>query len=293
MVRGLDHIVHAVRDLDAAAGLYRRLGFMVGARNSHPRGWGTQNHIVQLPGVFIELLAVADANAIAPHSPRHFSFGAFNHNFLMREQGLSMLVLSGRGAPDVDEFRKEGIGDFELYDFEREGKRPDGTPVKVAFSLAFASDPRAPDIGFFTCQQHHPENFWNPAFQKHANSVEGVAGVVVAADRPQQHRKFLETFVGASAAAHDEGFAIATPHGAIEVVTPAAFLQRFGVTAPSVVGGARLAALRLAVAHPSRLQAAPELAGLAGLYARNAAVIGSEDAMGAILAFEPAAPKAR
>ncbi|MGB8511504.1 MAG: VOC family protein, partial [Pseudolabrys sp.] len=54
MARGLDHIVHAVRDLDAAADLYRRLGFTVGARNKHP--WGTYNHIVQLPGFFIELL---------------------------------------------------------------------------------------------------------------------------------------------------------------------------------------------------------------------------------------------
>ena len=60
MARGLDHIVHAVRDLDAAAGLYRRLGFQVGSRNRHPRAWGTQNHIVQLPGTFIELLTVAD-----------------------------------------------------------------------------------------------------------------------------------------------------------------------------------------------------------------------------------------
>ena len=43
MARGLDHIVHAVRDLDAAAELYRRLGFTVGARNRHP--WGTHKHI--------------------------------------------------------------------------------------------------------------------------------------------------------------------------------------------------------------------------------------------------------
>jgi catechol 2,3-dioxygenase-like lactoylglutathione lyase family enzyme len=67
MARGLDHIVHAVRDLDAAAGLYRRLGFQVGSRNRHPRTWGTQNHIVQLPGTFIELLSVADTTEIAPH----------------------------------------------------------------------------------------------------------------------------------------------------------------------------------------------------------------------------------
>ena len=55
--------------------------------------------------------------------------------------------------------------------FEREGRRPDGAAVKVAFSLAFADDKSAPDIHFAACQQHYPENFWNPAFQRHANSA--------------------------------------------------------------------------------------------------------------------------
>jgi catechol 2,3-dioxygenase-like lactoylglutathione lyase family enzyme len=35
MPHGLDHIVHAVRDLDAAAEFYCRAGFTVGARNRH------------------------------------------------------------------------------------------------------------------------------------------------------------------------------------------------------------------------------------------------------------------
>ncbi len=162
MTRGIDHIVHAVRDLDAAVALYRGLGFTVGARNTHPRAWGTQNHIIQLPDTFIELLAVADESGIAPHAPKHFSFGAFNRDFLKRTQGLSMLVLKGQGAPDAEEFRAKGIGDFDLYKFEREGKRPDGTPVKVAFSLAFARDAAAPDSGFFTCQHHYPGKFLEP-----------------------------------------------------------------------------------------------------------------------------------
>ena len=68
-----------------------------------------------------------------------------------------MLVLEGKGAAaDAAAFRAAGIGDFDVFDFEREGKRPDGTTVKVAFSLAFAADPKAPDTGFFTCQQHFP-----------------------------------------------------------------------------------------------------------------------------------------
>jgi hypothetical protein len=79
----------------------------------------------------------------------------------------------------------------------------------------------------------------------------------------------------------------------IEVVSPAAFLQRFGVKPPDMTRGARLAALRFAVTQPSRLQAVPELAGMAGLYVGNDAIIGSEDAMGAILVFEPSAQKPR
>ncbi len=289
MARGLDHIVHAVRDLDAAAELYRGLGFKVGGVNIHPRIWGTKNRLIQFPGTFIELLAVADTDGVAPHAPQQFSFGAFNHDFLARGEGLSMLVLEGKGAPDVDAFRQSGIGGFELHDFEREGKRPDGTTVKVAFSLAFARDAAAPDTGFFTCQQHYPENFWNPAFQKHANSVSRVAGVVIVAEDPKQHRDFMLAFTGATkAVSTDAGFVIATPRGVIDVTTPAAFLQRYGVPAPDASHGARLAALRFAAADASLLQSAPELAGIGGLYAGNPTVIGLNDAMGAVLVFEPA-----
>ena len=139
MARGLDHIVHAVHDLDAAAALYRSLGFQVGARNRHAPSWGTQNHIVQLRGSFIELLTVAEPAGIAPHGPRSFSFGAHNRDLLARGEGLSMLVLEGHDAQaDARAFREAGIGDFDVFDFEREGRRPDGTPIKVAFSLAFA-----------------------------------------------------------------------------------------------------------------------------------------------------------
>ena len=287
MARGLDHIVHVVRDLDAAANLYRRLGFQVGARNRHPRAWGTQNHIIQLPGTFIELLAVVDESGIVPHTPRHFSFGAFNRNFLASGEGLSMLVLEGRGAADTEAFRVAGIGDYELYEFEREGKRPDGTPVKLAFALAFASCLVAPDIGFFTSFQRYPENFWNPAFQVHANTANAVAGVVLVARDPHQCSSFLATFAGAESRLTEGGLTIKTPRGDIEVMTPDTFMQRFGVTPPDTSRGPRLAALRFTVADASLLDAVPAEAGIAGLFAGNTTVIGRDDAMGAILVFEP------
>ena len=76
MPHGLDHIVHAVRDLDAAAEFYLRAGFTVGGRNRHP--WGTHNRIVQLKNCYIEILEVAEPEKIVPHAARSFSFGAFH-----------------------------------------------------------------------------------------------------------------------------------------------------------------------------------------------------------------------
>lgn len=285
MPRGLDHIVHAVRDLDAAAALYRSLGFTVGARNRHP--WGTHNHIVQLPGFFIELLTLAEPDKLGEDGFSRL-FGAYNRDFLKTGEGLSLLILESRdAAADEKDFRAAGIAGSEVMRFEREGKRPDGAPVELGFSLAFADDKLAPQIHFATCQQHYPENFWNPAFQKHANSVGGIAGVVVVAEEPARHRDFMQSFVGAAAKSGKDGFAIATPRGVIEVATPAVFLHRYGVKAPDVSPGARLAAIRFTVADASLMQDIPELAGIAGLYAGNPAVIGADDALGAVLVFEP------
>lgn len=129
--------------------------------------------------------------------------------------------------------------------FDREGRRPDGSTVKVGFSLTFADDKAASDIRFATCQQHYPENFWNPAFQKHENGVERVDSVVLVADVPADHRRFLLTLTGADRTRDtDSGFVIDLPRGAIEVMTPTDYAGRFGADAPDTTRGARLAALR-------------------------------------------------
>lgn len=288
MVRGLDHVVHGVHDLDAAAALYRALGFNVGARNRHPPSWGTQNHIVQLPGVFIELLALADQAQIAPLGPRFFSFGAFNRDALKRGQGLSMLVLEGHDArADSQAFREAGIGDFEPFDFEREGRRPDGTPIKVAFSLAFARDPRAPGIGFFTCHHRFPENFWNPAFQRHDNTAAGVAGVTIVAAEPSEHSDFLSALTGPSEpTVTPSGLTVKTPRGEIQVVEPAAFNQLFGQAPPDISGGARLAALRFAVQDLDATISIVRGAGIPADKHNGNLIVGPQSAMGATLVFE-------
>ncbi len=283
---GLDHIVHAVRDLDATAAFYERLGFQVGARNRHPRGWGTQNHIVQLPGTFIELLAVTDSADIAPHAPGVFSFGAFNRDFLTRGQGLSMLVLEGRDG-DAEHFGASGIGEFAPYYFERKGKRPDGTIVTVAFTLAFARDDKAPDVGFFTCKQHYPENFWNSAFQHHANEATSAGGIVLVADDPAQHCEFLAAFAHTDKSMkRGNSFLLTTVRGTIEVMTPSDYSSQFDIASPHAVHGARLAAIRFQVEDLARAGAIFDAAKIPRRSLHGRIVVGPEVAMGATLVFE-------
>ncbi len=163
MARGLDHIVHAVRDLNAAAETYRRLGFTVGARNRHP--WGTHNHLVQFPGFFIEILTVAEPEKLGDDG---FSkmFGDFNRRFLEHREGFSMLILESRDAEGRRARLRAGEDCRVRGDaFRARGQAAGRHAGQVAFSLAFARDPLAPDIGLAVCQQHYPENFWNAAFQ--------------------------------------------------------------------------------------------------------------------------------
>ncbi|MET0445567.1 MAG: VOC family protein [Pseudorhodoplanes sp.] len=273
MPRGLDHIVHVVRDLDAAADAYRSLGFTVGARNRH--AWGTHNHIVQFPGFFIEILTVAEPEKLGDDG---FSvmFGEHHQRFLERHEGFSMLLLESQDASaDEREFVRARIAASSAMRFEREARRPDGTEVKVAFSLAFARDPDAPDIGLAVCQQHYPENFWNPDFQHHANGATGVRGVVMVASDPAEHARVMSAFAGGEACQFSsDQFTIQTPRGDITVTKPAVFQDRFGVAAPDVSEGARLAALRLAVKVGS---AAP--------------VVASDQLFGATLVFEAVEPR--
>jgi catechol 2,3-dioxygenase-like lactoylglutathione lyase family enzyme len=243
---GIDHLVLAVHDLDAAAELYRRLGFQVGDRNRHP--WGTENRLIQFPGSFLELITVADPSAIPPHEAGHFSFGAFVRDFLAEREGLAMVALDSIDAgQEATRFAQAGIGSFEPFSFEREGRQPDGTATHVAFTLAFALDPAAPEAGFFACQHHFPENFWSESLQRHQNSATGLASVIMVAPEPGQHEHFLASFANAEVAAVGSGLSCRLVRGRIDVMTEDDAAAMLGsISAP----GARAALVAYSIGIP-------------------------------------------
>lgn len=287
MARSLDHLVLAVRDLDAAADFYGRLGFQVGGRNRHP--WGTQNRLVQFPEAFLELITVAEAGAIPPHGGRSFSFGAFLRDYLARREGFAMLVLDSQDAKaDAAHFAARGIGDFEPFFFERRGRRPDGSETHVAFTLAFAQDPGARAAGFFVCEQHRPEDFWNEAFQRHPNGATGLASASLAAADPRGHRTFLAGFTDAdpTESGRDLSFALGR-QGRLDVLTPDGAAESYGAV-QGEPGGAALVAFSVRVRDLARQAHAIDAAGVPHQRIGSRIIVPPSTAFGVAIAFEPA-----
>jgi hypothetical protein len=276
MPRAIDHVVIPTLDLAAQATLYRRLGFQVGARNRHP--WGTENHIVQFDGAFLELIGLGEGFEAPASDPRVFSFARFVAEFLARREGLAMLVLRSSDAEaDRRAFAAKGLGNFQRFDFARRAQRPDGSSVDVAFSLAFASCAALPQTGFFVCQQHFPENFWSREAQVHPNGASAISGVVISHQAPGEIVEFLSGFVDAPPKPIAGGFSVAS----IECLKPDAFSGRFGSDAPGAEGHG-LAATRIAVADIAAT--ATFLAERGVAFTRHDEML-IVDAMGARLAF--------
>lgn len=232
MVRGLDHLVVAVRDLAAAGGAWEALGFTVTPQAYHP--WGTTNRLVQLDGFFVEILAVDDPSKIEEPAGNVFSFGAFNRDFLRAREAASMLVLESTDpAGDRADFERLGLHCFDPFSFERSATFKDGSTGQVAFDLTFVRDEAAPDLGFFTCRNRFPDTFWRPEFQVHANGARCVTEIVMVAEDPADHHEFLGGFTGQrDMRATSLGIELKTPRGKISVLTPAAYEFLFGAEAP-------------------------------------------------------------
>lgn len=286
--RGIDHLVLCVRDLDAAAKMYERLGFTLTPRASH--AWGTDNRLVQVEGSFLEIIEVAYPEKLLPERDGHFNFGSFIHRYLQEREGFGMLVFETADAEaDRKEFASAGLSEFERFDFERKATLPDGSNVTVGFSLAFVHRPECPDAAFFVCQQHAPEYFWKPHFQKHVNGARAIGEVVMIADNPGDLQFLFEGLQQPESVALEDGILRAeTARGWLSAMSPAAFEDWFGSAALQGVdmpSGPHLAAFRVLVDDLAETEEKLKKAGIATHWGKAGLVVPASGLFGVTLAF--------
>jgi hypothetical protein len=289
--RGIDHLVVAVKDLEAGREIWQRLGFTMTPRAVHP--WGTCNTLAQLDHCFIEVLSVADPALIRPTTKRFFSFGAFNRDFLKKREGGAMLVLESADAnADIADFAVRGLDTFPRFNFERQATQPDGELARVAFSLAFTRAVNSAGVGtkasgFFTCQQHEPQNFWHAAYQRHANTATTMQSVAFVARNPADYHEFLKDFSGVDTLrSSSAGVVASTPRGEIAILTPAAFANFYGEAALAGANGdLDMRAVTFGVTEFGDAAASLVAGGLSVIDHRDALIVPASAALGLTVAF--------
>lgn len=231
--RSIDHVVLAVRDLDAAAAIYERLGFTLTPRAAHEDRMGTSNRLAQFAGRnFIEILEVDRPDKLTPHdfakTPAFFSFGDHNKTQLATREGLSMLVFASDDArADAARFEAAGVPTYQVFDFERQARLPDGQSVTVSFSLTFATSSDMPDLAFFVCQNRAQEYFWKPQFQSHDNGAQVISAVYIGSAEPERDATFVARMFDGAVTEIEGGFAVACGAGQeVRVLSPEAVLSR-------------------------------------------------------------------
>ena len=203
-----------------------------------------------------------------------------------------MLVLESRD-PEGDRaaFAANGLATFAPFGFERIAISPEGEERRVGFDLTFTGftgegAAGVPDMGFFTCRQRVPENFWRAEYQSHPNGARRSDAVVLVAPDPSDFHAGLSAFAGVrDFHATSAGLVIPTPRGAMEVVTPAAFRWRYGAGAlREAPERLTFAALRFGVDRIG-VAAGQLIAGGFGVAARAGGLVVT-DVHGATIAFE-------
>jgi catechol 2,3-dioxygenase-like lactoylglutathione lyase family enzyme len=224
-VRGIDHAMILVRDLDCARDTYARMGFTLTPRGLH--SLGSQNHCIMFGSDYLELMALP---ATPPAAYYYYA------DFLAKGEGVGALALATDDALGVyAELKQVGI--------EAEPPLALSRPVEnlgeARFTLVQLPPAETPGFRTFVCQHHTRDIVWRPDYQRHANSVAGIKSVSIATADPAHYARLLDglpvSYVGASVPA------IAAIRLRVEDKNAASDSLKRGGFAPVVLKGGALA----------------------------------------------------
>jgi 4-hydroxyphenylpyruvate dioxygenase-like putative hemolysin len=155
----IDHAVIAVRDLDAAATGFKKLGFTLTPRGHH--SIGSHNHCIMLGTTYIELLVAPVAHPWLDYY-RAFGEGLAAIALSTDDADATYAQLKGKGArPPMDLSRpaEGGVAKFRLVQIE-------GSPQ------------------VFFVQHLTRELVWRPEWRSHANGARELVDASLSAKKP-------------------------------------------------------------------------------------------------------------
>ncbi len=189
---GIDHPLIATTDIVQLRNRLIAMGFNMTAIGKHP--WGTSTSLAMFNGCLLEIMGIYDDTLIDEVPAGEFRFGRHVHAHLMQREGIALTALhSTDSEADAHQAQKAGFPPAGHLEFGRDITLPDGRQDRTRTTLALLPDERWPRLSFFLCQQHRPELIYVPQWLAHPNSVHGICGITILAERDSQDA-LLEKF---------------------------------------------------------------------------------------------------
>ena len=173
-IAGIDHIIIAVRDLEAARSRWQRLGFTPTPRGRHI-GQGTANYCIMFGRDYLELLGLV---ARDEHAHRL-------ETFLARREGAMSVAFAPEQNADrtAAALAANGLHPSAPRALGRALELPEGS-VTPRFSLLNLPPEETPALDCFICGHLTPELVRRPEWLTHPNGVTGIKAVHLVADDP-------------------------------------------------------------------------------------------------------------
>ncbi len=183
----IDHVLIAVRDLDAAKDTFERLGFKVTPEGRHP-GRGTSNRLVVFGGEYLELISVhdPDGDLFRPNLP----------SFLDEREGLFIFSM---GTGDVHErFRSVRSAGVLITDPVKGSRQAGDSTAAYSWTQAEIAPEEMPGSQTFFIQHDHTieERYTEPPDPtNHPNGVVGISSLSLAVkDANAASQRWMEVF---------------------------------------------------------------------------------------------------
>ncbi|WP_332686502.1 VOC family protein [Bosea sp. (in: a-proteobacteria)] len=275
-VLGLDHVVVTVRDLDAAAGRWQRLGFTVSPRGTHSPILGSGNYTIMFGEDYVELLGIL---AETEHNKP-------TRDFLKEREGLERAAFTtDDAAAGAAELKSRGLEALGPVHFGRPVELPGGGTGEAKFNVfRWPLDENPGDLRIFACQHLTRDTVWIPELQSHANGAQRIVRLEVLAADPKAAAEHLSRLIDEPATQQEDAWRVPSGGKRADFLfyDAAGFARRYpeALRAGAAQGGAT--AIVLATSDLERAGAA---LGPAAIRHGDAVSVPAEAANGVILSF--------
>lgn len=277
-ILGLDHVVVTVRDLDASARQWERLGFTVSPRGTHSPILGSGNYTIMFGDDYVELLGIL---AETEHNKP-------TRDFLREREGIERAAFTtDDAAAGAAELKSLGLEPLGPVHFGRPVDLPNGGKGEARFNVfRWPLDENPGSLRIFACQHLTRETVWIPELQSHANGASRIIRVEVLATDSKAAAEHLSRLIDEPVKQQDDGWLV--PSGgkrADFLFYDAAGLAR-RYPDPVRVGAGPAGAVAIVLASDDLDQAAKVL-GSVGVRHGAALSVPAASANGVIVSFLP------